>query len=97
MMLEPSRRQQLNGVERRLRWENKHAMPSRRRHVRSVVVRGTQRPPSNKSCPKKYHSRLSAARFIKFRDHNNAAKALEELSGAEIQGRTMRLSRASGR
>lgn len=42
-------------------------------------------------------SRLATARFIKFRDHNGAAKALEKLGGEEIQGRTIRLSKADGR
>ncbi|CAN0268388.1 unnamed protein product [Hapterophycus canaliculatus] len=35
--------------------------------------------------------------FIKFREHNDAAKALEELGGAEVLGRPMRLSKAAGR
>eukprot|EP00903_Cladosiphon_okamuranus_P008036 g7751.t1 len=35
--------------------------------------------------------------FIKFRQHNEAAKALEELSGAEVLGRAMRLSKAAAR
>lgn len=39
----------------------------------------------------------STARFIKFRQHNEAAKALEELSGAEVLGRAMRLSKAAAR
>lgn len=39
----------------------------------------------------------STARFVKFRQHNEAAKALEELSGAEVLGRAMRLSKAAAR
>lgn len=39
----------------------------------------------------------SIARFIKFRQHNEAAKALEELAGAEVLGRAMRLSKAAAR
>eukprot|EP00752_Nemacystus_decipiens_P001974 g1898.t1 len=35
--------------------------------------------------------------FIKFRQHNEAAKALEELGGAEVLGRAMRLSKAAAR
>lgn len=59
---------------------------------------GSQRHPSNKLRYNQSLSRLlSVARFIKFRDHGSAAKALEELSGAEVQGRTLRLSRAAGR
>lgn len=38
-----------------------------------------------------------SARFIKFRLHNEAAKALEELAGAEVLGRVMRLSKAAAR
>lgn len=39
----------------------------------------------------------STARFIKFREHNDAAKALEELGGAEVHGKPMRLSKAAAR
>ncbi|CAM9159115.1 unnamed protein product [Ectocarpus fasciculatus] len=35
--------------------------------------------------------------FIKFREHNDAAKALEELGGAEVHGKPMRLSKAASR
>lgn len=34
-------------------------------------------------------------RFVKFRDYEGAAKALEELSGVEIHGRIVRLSIAA--
>ncbi|CAM9301823.1 unnamed protein product [Ectocarpus sp. 4 AP-2014] len=44
-----------------------------------------------------FHRESKNFGFIKFREHNDAAKALEELGGAEVHGKPMRLSKAAAR